>query len=884
MKAKLQIKNMSCASCASSIESVLEKNKNISEININLVNKQVNLTYNNAITLLEIIELIESIGYEVDKSNFINSNYSVKGVNCASCVQTIENKLKNTNGIISVSVNMVNNKLNLEYDKSIIDEITISKIISDLGYEMVLNKIDNIYQLEGMSCASCATAIEKELKKYHGIIVSDVNLATNSIHLVFDSNIINIKKIKSIIDAIGYNLIIEDDKIIEDINLNEANKLKSRFKIALLASIPLLIISMGHMFFNITFTSFLDPMKNPINFSFIQLFLTLIVMYAGRDFYKRGFKTLLKKSPNMDSLVALGTSVAFIYSLVITIEIIFNPTNYDLTMSLYYESAATIITLILLGKYLEAKSTSKTSDAIKKLLELAPKKAIILKDNEEFEINIEDIEVDDIVLVKAGEKIAVDGIIVKGNTNVDESMISGESMPVNKKIGDAVVSATLNLNGSIEFRVTKKSKDSTLAQIIKLVEEAQATKAPIARLADVISGYFVPIVISLAIISGMAWFLFSDEDIRFIITIVTSVLIIACPCALGLATPTAIMVATGRAASNGILIKSGEALEIAHKVDTVVFDKTGTLTKGKPQVSELKNYSELNENEIVKIMLSLERGSDHPLAKAIVEYANSLNIIGEDVKDFENIVGFGIKANYQNKIALFGNEKLMIENNIDIKPVLDNFNSMSESGKTTMFLAYDNKLVAIIGVEDQIKESSIETIKKLKELDLDVMMLSGDNEKAARAVANKLGIENVKAQILPEDKVNEIEKLKQENKIVAMVGDGINDAPALASANVGIAIGSGSDIALETGDIVLVKNDLNDVLKAIKLSKLTIRNIKQNLFWAFLYNIIGIPIAMGILYLINGVLLSPIIAAFAMSLSSVSVVSNALRLRYIKID
>lgn len=884
MKAKLQIKNMSCASCASSIESVLEKNKNISEININLVNKQVNLTYNNAITLLEIIELIESIGYEVDKSNFINSNYSVKGVNCASCVQTIENKLKNTNGIISVSVNMVNNKLNLEYDKSIIDEITISKIISDLGYEMVLNQIDNIYQLEGMSCASCATAIEKELIKYHGIIVSDVNLATNSIHLVFDSNIINIKKIKSIIDAIGYNLIIEDDKIIEDINLNEANKLKSRFKIALLASIPLLIISMGHMFFNITFTSFLDPMKNPINFSLIQLFLTLIVMYAGRDFYKRGFKTLIKKSPNMDSLVALGTSVAFIYSLVITIEIIFNPTNYDLTMSLYYESAATIITLILLGKYLEAKSTSKTSDAIKKLLELAPKKAIILKDNEEFEINIEDIEVDDIVLVKAGEKIAVDGIIVKGNTNVDESMISGESMPVNKKIGDSVVSATLNLNGSIEFRVTKKSKDSTLAQIIKLVEEAQATKAPIARLADVISGYFVPIVISLAIISGMAWFLFSNEDIRFIITIVTSVLIIACPCALGLATPTAIMVATGRAASNGILIKSGEALEIAHKVDTIVFDKTGTLTKGKPQVSELRNYSNLSENEIVKIMLSLERGSDHPLAKAIVEYANSLNIIYEEVNDFENIVGYGIKANYQNKIALFGNEKLMMENKIDIKHALDNFNSMSESGKTTMFLAYDTKLVAIIGVEDQIKESSIETIKKLKELDLDVMMLSGDNEKTARAVANKLGIENIKAQILPEDKVNEIEKLKQQNKIVAMVGDGINDAPALASANVGIAIGSGSDIALETGDIVLVKNDLNDVLKAIKLSKLTIRNIKQNLFWAFLYNIIGIPIAMGILYLINGVLLSPIIAAFAMSLSSVSVVSNALRLRYIKID
>lgn len=884
MQAKLYITNMTCASCASNIESFLKKNENISEININIVNKLVSVTYNSNITLDEIIKMIEMIGYEVDKSHFISSIYDINGVNCASCVQTIETKLKITQGIISVSVNLVTHKLSVVYDSNVIDEIQISKIVSDLGYEMVLNKVDKNYQIEGMTCASCAAAIERELRQHEGISVYDVNLATNSIHLVFDSNKISIKKIKKIIGSIGYNLIIDEEKVVEDLNLVESEKLRSRLKIALIASIPLLIISMGHMFFNISFTSLLDPKLNPINFALIQLFLTIIVMYAGRDFYKRGFKTLIKRAPNMDSLVALGTSVAFIYSFVLTIEIILNPHNHDLAMSLYYESAATIITLILLGKYLEARSTSKTSDALKMLLELAPKKATIIKDNQQYEINIEDIEIGDIILVKAGEKIAVDGVVIKGITSVDESMISGESMPVNKQVGDNVVSATLNLNGSIEYEARKISEDSTLAQIIRLVENAQATKAPIARLADVISGYFVPIVIGLAIFAGLAWSIFSNQDIRFVITIVTSVLIIACPCALGLATPTAIMVATGRAASNGILIKSGQALEIAHKVDTVVFDKTGTLTKGKPQVSKLINYSKLNDKDVIKIMLSLEKGSDHPLAKAILDYGASLNVSSEDVSDFENIVGYGIKATYQSKTALFGNTKLMLENNIDISSVQDMFNSMSESGKTTMFLAHDNKLMAMIGVEDQIKDTSIEVIKKLKELNLNVYMLSGDNEKTARVVANRLGIDNVKAQILPEDKVKEIEKLKQENKIVAMVGDGINDAPALAIANVGIAIGSGSDIALETGDIVLVKNDLNDVLKAIKLSKLTIRNIKQNLFWAFLYNIIGIPIAMGALYLFNGVLLSPIFAAFAMSLSSVSVVTNALRLRYIKID
>lgn len=884
MNAKLLIKNMSCASCASNIEMILNKEDNVKEVSVNLVNKQVNVIYQNPLTLKDIIEKIEMIGYEVDTSTFENASYQVLGVNCASCVQSIENMLKETTGINFVSLNLVNSKLNIEYDKEMINEQKIAKLVKDLGYELVLNSIDKSYQVKGMSCASCAAAIERELAKENGVSVAEVNLPNNSLHLVFDSNVITLKKIKRLVDSLGYELIVDEDKPKEDLNIAEANKLHQRLIIALIATIPLLIISMGHMFFGLVISDFLNPEINPVNFALVQVALTLIVMYAGRDFYRKGFKALIKRAPNMDSLVALGTSVAFIYSLVITIEIIMNPHDHSLAMSLYYESAATIITLILLGKYLEARSSSKTNDAIKKLLDLAPQKATIIKDNKEIVISAEDVEVDDIVLVKAGEKIPVDGIIIKGITSIDESMISGESMPVNKEVNDEVVSATLNLNGSIEFRATKVNEDTTIAQIIRLVENAQVTKAPIARLADIISGYFVPIVISLAILAGLGWAIFSSQDIRFIITIVTSVLIIACPCALGLATPTAIMVATGRAASNGILIKSGEALEMAHQIQTVVFDKTGTLTQGKPQVSELMNASDFSDEEVVKMMLSLERGSDHPLAKAIVEYGNSMNIEPIDVENFENIVGYGIKADYLNKVCLFGNTKLMNEYNIDITNTLEKFNELSESGQTIMYLAFDGKFISMISVEDQLKESSVEAIKKLKDMGLNVMMLSGDNEKTALSIAKRVGIDQVKAQILPEDKVNEIEKLKSQNHKVAMVGDGINDAPALAVADIGIAIGSGSDIALETGDIVLVKNNLNDVVKAIKLSKLTIRNIKQNLFWAFCYNIIGIPIAMGILYIFGGFLLNPIFAAFAMSLSSISVVTNALRLRYLKID
>ncbi|MEG0365087.1 MAG: copper-translocating P-type ATPase, partial [Erysipelotrichales bacterium] len=623
----------------------------------------------------------------------------------------------------------------------------------------------------------------------------------------------------------------------------------------------------------------IDPMINPLNYALIQLILTIIAVYAGRNFFVNGFKALIKRVPNMDTLVALGTSVAFVYSLFATIMIATGDKSY--AHSLYYESAATIITLILLGKFLESKTKGKTSESIKKLMNLAPKTTTIIKDGKEEVISVEDVELDDILLVRPGEKIAVDGIVIEGNSAVDESMLSGESIPVEKSIGDQVVGASINSNGVLKYQATRIGKDTTLSQIVKLVENAQATKAPIAKMADVISGYFVQVVIALAVIAGLLWYFVGGEDIRFVLTIVTAVLIIACPCALGLATPTAIMVGTGKGASSGILVKSGEALENAKAIDVVVFDKTGTLTIGKPIVTDL--HSTIDEAKLLQIIASAENNSEHPLAQAIVNHAKDQNLEILASSDFENIVGHGISVKVENNEVLIGNDKLMKVNNIVFNKYDESFDKLSHEGKTAMYIAIDNELIGLIAVADAIKDSSLETIEKLHKMNIEVMMLTGDNEKTANAIAKQLGIDKVFAQVLPEDKINKIKELQNNGYNVAMVGDGINDAPALVQSNVGIAIGSGSDIAIESGDIVLIKDDVRDVVKAIKLSKMTIRNIKQNLFWAFAYNTIGIPIAMGVLHLFGGPLLNPMFAAAAMSFSSISVLLNALRLKFIKL-
>lgn len=579
----------------------------------------------------------------------------------------------------------------------------------------------------------------------------------------------------------------------------------------------------------------------------------------------------------MDSLVAIGSSAAFVYSLFGLYQI-FTGIN---GAQLYFESAGIILTLITLGKYMEAVSKGKTSEAIKKLVGLTPKTALVVKGEKEEEVAIEEVKPGDVVIVKPGSKIPVDGIVIEGNTSIDESMLTGESIPVSKGPGDEVIGASINKNGSIKYKVTKVGKDTVLSQIVKLVEDAQGSKAPIAKLADIVSGYFVPVVITLAIISSLAWYL-SGENLTFTLTIFISVLVIACPCALGLATPTAIMVGTGKGAEYGVLIKNGTALENTHKIKTIVFDKTGTITEGKPKVTDIKAIDEVSEEELLKIAASVEKASEHPLGEAIVKEAEFKGMEFLKVSDFKSVTGHGIEALIDSKRVLLGNKKLMDNNNIEVKSVLDYVDDLAKQGKTPMYIAIDKQVKGIIAVADSVKESSAKAIKKLHDMGIEVAMITGDNKRSADAIAKKVGIDRVLAEVLPEDKASEVKKLQAGGKKVAMVGDGINDAPALAQADIGMAIGKGTDIAMESADIVLMKSDLMDVITAIELSKKTIKNIKENLFWAFGYNVIGIPVAMGILYIFGGPLLNPMIAAAAMSLSSVSVLTNALRLKRFK--
>ena len=735
------------------------------------------------------------------------------------------------------------------------------------------------FKVYGMTCSACASRVERVTRKLEGVKDASVNFATEKLTVTVEKNKISYEKLKTTIDKAGYRLVEEINLKTETKEVSESRRLFNRFIISLAFTVPLLIISMGHMI-GMPLLSIINPKINPLNFALVQFVLTLIVMITGYKFYKIGIKNLFKLAPNMDSLISVSTLAAFIYGIFAIYKIIIGDNPHDYAMHLYFESIATILTLITLGKYLEAVSKGKTSEAIKKLMGLAPKVATVIRDNKEMQVSIEDVEISDIVIVKPGEKIPVDGEVIEGITSVDESMLTGESIPVEKVTGSTVIGASINKNGFIKYKATKVGQDTALAQIIKLVEDAQGSKAPIAKIADVMSAYFVPVVISLAIISSVSW-LIAGESFIFSLTIFISVLVIACPCALGLATPTAIMVGTGKGAENGILIKGGEALETTHKIDTIVFDKTGTITEGKPKVTDIITNS-ISEEELLILAASSEKGSEHPLGEAILNEGRNKNLKLKKIDKFNAIAGQGIDVIIENKNILLGNRKLMIDQNIDITIFNDKVEDLSNQGKTPMYIAINKEIKGIIAVADVVKVSSKKAIETLHKMGIKTVMITGDNENTAKAIAKEVGIDNVLAEVLPEDKAKSIKKLQDENKKVAMVGDGINDAPALAKADIGIAIGSGSDVAIESADIVLIRSDLMDVSKAIKLSKATIRNIKQNLFWAFAYNVLGIPVAMGVLHIFGGPLLNPMIAAAAMSLSSISVLLNALRLKNFK--
>ncbi len=736
------------------------------------------------------------------------------------------------------------------------------------------------YTVTGMSCAACANAVEKALNKNNDINAS-VNIATEKLNIEYDEKKYNFDKIRKIVESAGYGLVedMTEDKKLE-LYQEKITSLKNRLILAIVFVVPLLYISMGHML-GATLPEFLNPKVNPLNFALAQFVLTLPIIYAGRNFFSHGFKNLVRKSPTMDSLIAIGATAAVLYGIYATFRIV--TVDPEAHMDLYYESAGTIITLILFGKLLEAKTKGQTSSAIKKLIGLQPKKAKIIENGAEKEVLIEKLKVGDIVIVKPGEKIAVDGRIVEGATSVDESMLTGESLPVSKKVGDKVVGGSINKNGSIRFEATEIGKNTVLSQIIKLVEEAQGSKAPISRMADIVAAYFVPIVIVIAIITGIAWFL-SGSGLVTALSFFIAVLVIACPCALGLATPTSIMVGTGKGAENGILIKSGEALETAHKIKTVVFDKTGTITKGKPVLTDLIAYGNYNENELLKIAASVENDSEHPLAEAIVNEAKEKNIEIKPYEKFRAMPGYGIRATFEDKEVQIGNRKLMENRKINVEISQKDYDILSNEGKTPMYISIDNELAGLVAVADVIKETSNEAIEKLKKMGIKTIMLTGDNEKTAKFIAKQVGIDDVISEVLPYQKSQKVKELQEKDEFVAMVGDGINDSPALAQANVGIAIGNGTDVAIESADIVLIRNDLRDVAGAIALSKATITNIKENLFWAFFYNVLGIPFAAGIFYaFFNGPKLDPMIAAFAMSFSSVSVLGNALRLKFFKV-
>ena len=821
----------------------------------------------------------------------MKESFIITGITCQSCVNRIEKKLSKLDFINELNVNLATNILTVDYDESKIDKSIIFDTVINLGYGIKENiEISSDFlDISGMTCQVCVNRIEKKIGKLDGIDNIAVNLTTNIAEVKYNKEKIKLSEIKSKISDLGYGAEThkEELKTNDDKNLKIEKKELINLKIAIGFVIPILYITMGHML-NFPLPEFLHPNMHPITFSLTQFLLSIPIVFVGKGFFSRGIKALKSLSPNMDSLIAIGTGAALTYSILGTFFILQGDNSY--VMHLYYESADVIIALVMLGKFLEGRSKRKTSEAIKKLGNLRAKKANLIRNDELIEVDIDEISVSDLILVKPGEIIPSDGVIISGTSLVDESMLTGESIPVEKTINSKVIGGSINKNGSFTFRTEAIGKDTTLSKIIKLVEEAQGSKAPIAKLADKISAYFVPTVIGIATISSLLWYFAGINNLIelnntpsiFALSIFIAVLVIACPCSLGLATPTAIMVGTGKGASEGILIKGGEPLETAYKVDTVVFDKTGTITEGKPKVTDIFNFG-IDEDTLLSLVASSESHSEHPLGEAIVNFAKEKNVTLISPSHFKSYTGMGIVTVINDYSLFIGNEKYLIEKyikNIPYHIII----TLSTEGKTPLLVSINDNFSGIIAVADVIKSDSKEAVNKLTSMGINVIMLTGDNKKTALAIGHEAGINEIIAEVLPHEKSNVIKDLQAKGKIVAMVGDGINDAPSLALANVGIAIGNGTDIAIESADIVLMKNSILDVPKAINLSRKTIANIKQNLFWAFAYNIIGIPVAAGILYLFGGPLLNPMIAGAAMAMSSVSVVTNALRLKNIKID
>jgi len=803
----------------------------------------------------------------------------ILGMSCASCASTIQKGLSSLKGVDKANVNFATSKATVLYKPQLVKSEDLVSLVRKSGYNVGTASVE--IPIRGLQCASCVQKIEKALLRMTGVLKAFVNLATEKAKVEYIPSETSLAEIKRVIEQTGYKVLeIPPEEELGDIERivreKEYNKLKRKFFAGVILGIIIFLGSMPDLF----------PWTPDIlnNFFVLWMLATPVQFWIGWQFYKGAWGAFTHRNADMNTLIAVGTSAAYLYSVAATLF----PSLFEsggLKPEVFFDTSAMIIVLILLGRLLEARAKGQTSEAIKKLIGLRPKTARVKKEGKEIDIPVEEVLVGDVIIVRPGEKIPVDGIITDGKSSVDESMITGESMPAKKEAGDEVIGATINKTGSFQFRATKVGKDTALAQIIKLVQDAQGSKAPIQRLADVIAGYFVPIVISIAIATFVVWFNFGPSPaLTFALLNFVAVMIIACPCALGLATPTAVMVGTGKGAENGVLIKGGESLETAHKLDTVVFDKTGTLTKGEPEVTDIIPFNSYSEEEVLKYAASAEKVSEHPLGEAVIKKAIETKIVLHDPKNFKAIEGHGIEAEVENVGVLLGNAKLLRDRNIEIKDLIEKAEYFAKDGKTPIYIALNGHVAGVIAVADTLKENSVQAVEKLKKLGLEVIMLTGDNRKTAQAMARRAGIDRVLPEVLPEDKVHEIKKLQSEGKKVAMVGDGINDAPALAQADVGIAIGSGTDVAMEASDITLIKGDLQGVVSAIELSKRTIRVIKQNLFWAFFYNVAGIPIAAGVLYPFFGILLNPIFASAAMAFSSVSVVSNSLRLRRAKLN